>query len=114
MCFTVSLCENYMFLRLYRSGKSLVTPWVVVYFRKNDLDVNRLGITTSKKIGGAVQRNRARRIVKEAYRLIEPQLKKGFDVVIVVRKKAVYGKMWDIKRSLEYVLKNSPLISKSG
>ena len=114
MRFTVSLCENYMFQRLYRSGKSAVTPWVAIYFMRNRLGQNRLGITASKKIGGAVQRNRARRIIKEAYRLIEPDLNKGFDIVIVARKKAVYGKMWDIRKSLERVLESSPLISKSG
>ena len=112
MRFTVSLRENYIFQRLYRSGKSLVTPWIVVYFRYNHLDVSRLGITTSKKIGGAVQRNRARRIVKEAYRILEPRLKKGFDIVIVVRRKAVYANMWDINKSLEHALKNSPMIYK--
>ena len=114
MRFTVSLCENYMFQKLYRSGKSSVTPWIAVYFRRNGLNVNRLGITASKKIGGAVQRNRARRIIKEAYRLTEPRIKKGFDIVIVARKKAVYGKMWDISKSLEYVFENSLLLSKNG
>jgi len=91
-----------------------VTPWVAVYFRKNRLNVNRLGITASKKIGGAVQRNRARRIIKEAYRLTEPRLNKGFDIVIVARKKAVYGKMWDIKKSLIYAFERSTLLSKQG
>ena len=113
MRFTVSLRDNYMFQRLYRSKKSSVTPWVAVYFKRNGMDVNRLGITASKKIGGAVQRNRARRIIKEAYRLTEPRLKKGFDIVIVARKKALYGKMWDIHKSLEHVFESLSLFSES-
>jgi len=113
MRFTVSLRENYMFQSLYRKGKSTVTPLVAVYVRRNRLGANRLGITTSKKIGGAVQRNRARRIIKEAYRLTEPGLIKGYDIVIVARKKAVYSKMWDVKKSLGRVFSDWALLSKN-
>jgi len=78
------------------------------------MKLNRLGITASKKIGGAVQRNRARRIIKEAYRLTEPELKKGFDIVVVARKKAVCAKMWDMKKSLMQIFERSSLLLKNG
>ena len=65
-----SLCENRDFKRLYARGRSFVTPLCVVYVMKNRLGVNRVGITTSKKIGCAVKRNRARRLLSEGYRLI--------------------------------------------
>ena len=107
---TVSLCENYLFGRMYRRGKSAVTPWIAVYYMKNRLTENRLGITASKKIGGAVERNRARRIIKEAYRLTEAQIKSGYDIVIVARKKAVYANMWEVRKSLLAALRGFSLL----
>lgn len=97
---TISLKENHIFRRLYRVGKCTVTPFMAVYKKKNRLGVNRLGITTTKKIGNAVERNRARRVIKEAYRLSEEQMPKGFDIVIVARKKATFAKMQQVRQSL--------------
>jgi len=64
---------------------------MVIYCKKNKLDHNRLGITVSTKLGGAVIRNRARRRLREIYRLNLPSLKKGYDFVLVARSKAVDG-----------------------
>ena len=97
---TNSLAENYLFKRLYRTGKSAVTPHLVVYFVKNRKTVNRLGITTTKKIGKAVARNRARRVIREAYRLSEDKMPTGIDIVIVARTKATCATMQEVKRSL--------------
>ena len=55
----------------------------------NGLNVNRLGITVSKKVGNAVKRNRIRRHIFEAYRLNEQKLKVGYDFVFVARCSAV-------------------------
>jgi ribonuclease P protein component len=109
---TIPLCENYLFGRIYRRGKNAVTPLLAVYCMNNRLGTNRLGITASKKLGGAVQRNRARRIIKEAYRLTEPAVKAGFDIVIVARKKTVCANMWEVKRSLEKILDGLSLLEK--
>lgn len=75
-----------------------MTPVVVIYIRRNNLGKNRIGITTSKKIGNAVKRNRARRIIKEAYRLSEPELKQGYDYVFVARGKTPHVKMMAVQR----------------
>jgi len=58
---------------------------LVVYFKKNRYGQNRLGITVSKKVGNAVTRNRVRRLIKENYRLMEAEVRDGFDVVVVAR-----------------------------
>ena len=52
----VTICRNNDFRRIYARGKSYVTPLVVVYVLKNRTKNVRVGITTSKKIGNAVQR----------------------------------------------------------
>ena len=97
---TESINENYMFSRLYRTGKNMVDGNIAVYYKMTKREYNRLGITATKKIGGAVARDRARRVIKEAYRLSEDKLPKGMDIVIVARKKATYVKMGNVRRSL--------------
>lgn len=101
---TVPINENRHFLRLYRQGKSQVTQYFVLYTKKNRLNRNRLGITATKKIGNAVERNRAKRVIKEAYRLLETQLPVGFDFVIVARRKAVFSKMQIVMTTLGTVM----------
>ena len=81
----ISLTLNSQFHRLYRRGKSSVNPTMVVYAAKNREGFNRLGITAGKKVGGAVERNRAKRRIRELYRLMANQLKNGYDICIVAR-----------------------------
>ena len=83
----VTIKENYVFRRLYRKGQSSVQPCMVVYCQKNRQGKTRLGVTVSTKLGKAVVRNRVRR---EMYRLHLPEMKKGYDVILVGRVKAVY------------------------
>ena len=86
---TVTIKQNHEFRRMYNKGKSAVTPSMVVYCRKSRLPHNRLGITVSTKLGCAVKRNRARRRLRELFRLAQPRLKQGYDVIIVARTRAV-------------------------
>lgn len=91
-----TLKKNSDFRRLYSKGKSAVNPYVVVYCRRNREKHNRLGYTVSTKLGHAVVRNRVRRRLREIYRLNAPQLKSGYDIVIVARMRCVgaeYKKM---------------------
>lgn len=97
----VSICSNYDFRRAYTKGKSFVGPLTVVYVRKNRLGISRLGVTTSKKIGNAVQRSRSRRVIREAYRQLCPRVKSGYDLVLVARGKTPFSKSTDVKRLLE-------------
>lgn len=60
-------------------------PEFALFARANGLPHSRLGITTSRRLGGAIRRNRARRLLREAYRTHRGQLPLGFDLVFVVR-----------------------------
>ena len=82
---TVPLKKNHEFRRLYQKGASAVGGSMVIYCRKNRLGHNRLGITVSVKLGNAVKRNRARRRLREVYRLSSPQLSQGWDLILVAR-----------------------------
>ena len=85
---SVTLKENRDFRRLYSRGKYAACSTLVLYWRPNRLDHNRLGITVSTKLGGAVVRNRCRRRLRELFRLAQPRMKQGYDVVIVARSRA--------------------------
>ena len=99
--------ENYLFRRLYRKGKSQVSPCMAIYYHRGG-KANRLGITTTKKIGKAVARNRARRVILESYRLLEDEMPSGWDLVIVARTRAANAKMQVVKAELEEFLKKLP------
>ncbi|MEG0614413.1 MAG: ribonuclease P protein component [Oscillospiraceae bacterium] len=98
MVFTTTITQNKEFLFLYKKGKSIISKAVVVYFKKNNSPYNRLGITSSKKIGNAVARNRARRVIRAAYRLTEMDFPIGYDMIFVARTAATGVKSDTIKR----------------
>ena len=88
MKFSTALKLNHIFRRLYAT-QGYANGMLVLYARPNRLGVNRVGITTGKKLGHAVVRNRARRRLREVYRLNEALFKPGFDIVVVARHKCV-------------------------
>ncbi|MBD9184142.1 MAG: ribonuclease P protein component [Clostridiales bacterium] len=88
MQFTVSLKQNHIFRRLYRTPGA-ADSYLVLYARHNREGKNRVGFTVSKKLGHAVVRNRTRRRLREIYRLNEQSLAPGYDIVIVARSRAV-------------------------
>lgn len=106
----IPLCENRDFRRIYSRGKTIVTPQIVIYISKNRTREVRLGITTSKKIGNAVKRNRSRRIIREAFRIVAPKIKRGNDLIIVARGKTPYLKSTDIQKQLEIQLKKAGIL----
>ena len=88
MKFSSALKLNHVFRRLYTT-QGYANGMLVLYARPNRLGVNRVGITTGKKLGHAVVRNRARRRLREVYRLNEAMFKPGFDIVVVARHRCV-------------------------
>ena len=106
----VPICRNNDFRRIYARGKTYVSPLVVVYALKNRTKNVRVGITTSKKVGNAVQRNRSRRVIREAFRALAPRVRPGFDLVLVARGKTPYVKSTDVRRQLERQLQAAGLL----
>lgn len=88
MNFSSALKLNHIFRRLY-STQGYANGMLVLYARPNRSDKNRVGITTGKKLGHAVVRNRARRRLREVYRLNEALFKPGYDIVVVARSRCV-------------------------
>ena len=88
MKFSSSLKLNHIFRRLYKTNGH-ANPMMVLYARRNRSEGNRVGITVSKKLGKAHIRNRARRRLREVYRLNEEKFQPGWDIVVVARHKAI-------------------------
>ena len=89
MEFSKPLKLNHVFRRLYQKGNQAGNRYLVLYARKNRTRENRVGITTGKKLGHAVTRNRVRRRLREIYRLNEDRFVPGHDIVVVARSQAV-------------------------
>lgn len=116
--------ENHLFVKAYTGGRRAPAKSCTVYVlkdrqarrimksRPDKQYINRIGITASKKIGGAVQRNRAKRVIREALRLImqEYTLKTGHLIVIAARERATVCKMQDVKRDLQGALMRLSMI----
>ena len=91
-----TLDKNWQFNRVYGRGKSYVHPHCVLYVAKNRLGYTRIGLTATKKVGHAVQRNRARRVMKAA---IDEHLDYnigGYDLVFVARGMTPRLKSWQL------------------
>ena len=85
MLFTLTLNRNADFQRLYKQGAFCSLGSALLYAMPNQLPYNRLGITAGKKVGNAVKRNRAKRIIRAAYTEAERLAPVGIDLVIVAR-----------------------------
>lgn len=109
-----TLKENYEFRRVYNKGKSGVSPFLVVYARPNRSGKNRLGVTVSTKLGKAVVRNRARRRLRELFRLSQGQMKQGYDVVLVARSRAVTASHHELSRAYRKLCEKLELMEKQA
>lgn len=107
------LKQNSDFRRAYGRGKSFSDPALVTYVLKNNrAGVCRMGITTSKKIGNAVERNRSRRVIRAAFRDNLPSVKGGYDIVFVARSKTKYLKSTDVSKIMNKHLAKAGVILK--
>ena len=74
------------FERARREGQRLVKGCLILNWRfSDDQNTSRLGVVTSKKIGNAVVRSRARRLLREVFRLHQHDLKRAADIVLIAR-----------------------------
>ena len=74
------------FRRVYDRRRSISDSWLIVYACENGLPHLRLGLSVSRKFGQATQRNRLRRLYREAFRLTKHQMPVGLDLVLIPRR----------------------------
>ena len=112
---TQGLKKDSDFRKVYQRGKSLADRNLVIYTMKNKSDKSRIGISISKKVGKAHERNRIRRCIKEAYRLnIDDKVLGGYDLVFIARINAADKDYRELERSLKYICKKANIIKKDG
>lgn len=100
------------FARVYKKGESIPERYIVLFYMKNGLSYNRRALLASKKVGNSVQRNRARRLMRESCRLAEDSYKEGFDMIFIARK-SINGKSFaEVDRSLQGAVKKGDLLKK--
>lgn len=98
---------NKDFRRLYGRGKSQVSPYLVTYSSKNRNGETNIGVTTGKKLGNAVNRNRARRLIVAAFRENLAHIKPGYDFVFVARSRILSVKSTLIAEVMEKQFKEA-------
>ncbi len=100
MNFSESLKKNEDFRIVYRKGKSYANKYFVMYVYENKSNINRIGISASKKVGNSIVRHRIARLVRESYRLHENIFNSGLDIVIVARTNAATVGYHDVEKAL--------------
>lgn len=118
--------EHHLYNKTYRSSKRFFGRYVCVYVLKDTharllqkshplkVMVNRFGISVSKKIGTAVKRNRAKRIIRAAYAPLEDKLRKGYLIVVSAKPEIAGRKSPEIQSELRYAFKKLDMLEKHG
>lgn len=103
--------KNLEFRRVYKRGKSYSNQLLVLYVYKNykNTNINRVGISVSKKVGNSVVRSRVKRLISEGYRLNCSNLKKGYDLVFIARNTSKDKTYQEVEKSIIKLLKKAGL-----
>ena len=106
--------EHHLYNKTFQKGKRYSGRFVSVFVLRDRAAkrlmkehpekkyYNRFGVSVTKRVGGAVQRSRAKRVLRAAYRAVEPELKTGYLVVISPRDTILLAKSTDVERELRY------------
>lgn len=106
--------QNREFSLVYRRGKSCVSPVLVTYVLKTKGDTLRYGITTGKKVGNAVRRSRARRVIRASYYRLFEQIKPGYIMIFVARGKTPHVKSQIVYKAMREHLKTLGVLSQNA
>ena len=118
--------EHHLYNKAYRSGKHFFGRYICIYVLKDlhakklqrehpqHKTVNRLGLSVSKKVGGAVKRNRAKRIIRAAYGEIREELKTGFLLVVSARPEIEGKSSTDVLKEMRYAMKKLDMLKEKN
>ena len=109
-----TLNKNWQFNRVYGRGKSYVHPHCVLYVAINRMGYTRIGLTATKKVGHAVQRNRARRVMRAALAEHLSQNIGGYDIILVARGQTPRLKSTQLSKTLGKLFTKAGLPDKAA
>ena len=104
------LTRSIDFKRVRRFGKSYAHPLVVLYTTASGEPQSRVGVSAGRWVGGAVDRNRAKRLLREAVRLLNSQILPGNDLLLIARAPLTGANLSDTQAALLAVLQRARLI----
>jgi ribonuclease P protein component len=104
------LTQSTDFKRVRRSGKSYAHPLVVLVVLPAPEEQSRFGVIAGRSVGGAVQRNRAKRMLREAVRILIPDIKPGWKVILIARRPILAAKWTEIQESLRQQFSKAELL----
>lgn|SRR5690625_3849465 len=96
---------NKEFQYIFKHGKSFANRQLVIYYMEKQAQTHfRIGLSVGKKIGNAVDRNRIKRYLREAFNEYKDKIKPTFDIIIIARKPSKTMNYHEIKKSLQHLL----------
>ena len=96
-----TITSNRDYQRIYRRGRSFVSPTLVTYALKTKNNNLRIGITTSKKVGKAVNRSRSRRVIRAAFYHVDADMSAPYDLIFVARTRTAFVKSYEVERAMK-------------
>ena len=108
------LKKRWEFQNAYHRGNKYWNRYFVIYVLNTDAKALRLGITVSKKVGKSVQRNRVKRLIREAFRQLRPKMEIGYDVVVVGRTPASGLTCQETRNALAHLFQKAAILNSNA
>lgn len=108
------LSDKARFRQVRQEGTNCAHPLLVLCYLPNGLSVSRCGFTVSKRIGNAVERNRVRRRMREAVRLMWERVEPGYDLVWIARSGVIRAEFAELQSACARLLRRARLLTSDG
>jgi ribonuclease P protein component len=99
------------FKRVRRTGKSFAHPFMVLLVHGSKMQKTRVGVTAGRSVGGAVQRNKAKRLLRESMRPLLTEIPPGWDLVLIARPALLSSSITIIRKALMDLLERAQLVT---
>ena len=107
------LTRSTEFKRVRQSGKSFAHPLIVLIAEASQQEATRVGVSAGRSIGKAVERNRAKRRMREAMRPWLPALRPGWNLILLARRPLLQADLPQIQAALSQLLQRSNLLNRT-